>query len=101
MRTCLIIAALSLACLTQQAEAKDRRSGPAVLTVSASDAVPLRGAADAPAPEAGATMRTASAATSEPMTTGTTASPKPAAAAKPWCASGRVLGSGAGFCVIN
>jgi hypothetical protein len=113
MRTGLVLGlfALGMAAAANPAEARGRRGG--FFFIGRSHAAP----ADAPAsraPEA-PRIRTAAAGGPEPMTTGTTApvpapavtrreaAPPPAPApvpARPWC-TGRVFGSGAGFCAIN
>ncbi|WP_407529552.1 hypothetical protein [Methylobacterium oryzisoli] len=102
-------AAAILAALPVDAQARGRRGGTGVFFVSTS--VPVATAARAKAasepraaPESkpgGAEpppIRTASA-EPQPVTTGAT--PPPAPAARPWCAGGRVFGSGQGFCEIN
>ncbi|AWN47877.1 hypothetical protein DK419_17390 [Methylobacterium terrae] len=100
---------LGIVAAANPAEARGRRGGG--FFVTRSHAAP----AEAPATRAqeAPRMRTAAAAEPEPMTTGTTtpvaaaptpraeAAPAPAPApARPWC-TGRVFGSGAGFCAIN
>lgn len=100
------LAALGVLAAAAPAEAKGRRGGFSFITRSH--------AAPAAAPVVASEMprlRTAAADGPEPITTGTTApvirrdaAPAPApspAPAKPWCTTGRVFGSGAGFCAIN
>ncbi|MFH6782525.1 MULTISPECIES: hypothetical protein [Methylobacterium] len=103
------IVALGIVAAANPAEARGRRSG--VFFVGPSHAAPVA-APVARAPET-PRIRTAAAGEPEPMTTGTTApvaaapaarqeaAPAPAPApVRPWC-TGRVFGSGAGFCAIN
>ncbi len=100
------LTALGILAATMPAEAKGRRGG-GFSFVGRSHAAPAAAPAAAEAPR----LRTASADGPEPMTTGTTAPPAPRVAApapapnpvpaKPWCTTGRIFGSGAGFCAIN
>ncbi|BAQ48125.1 MULTISPECIES: hypothetical protein [Methylobacterium] len=99
------LTALGILAAASPAEAKGRRGG--FSFIARSHAAPAGAPAAAEAPR----LRTASADGPEPMTTGTTAPPAPRVAApapapspapaKPWCTTGRVFGSGAGFCAIN
>lgn len=99
---------LGIVAAANPAEARGRRGG---LFITRSHAAPAETPA-ARAPDA-PRVRMAAASEPEPMTTGTTtpvaAAPAPRAGttptpapspARPWC-TGRVFGSGAGFCAIN
>ena len=104
------LVALGILAAAAPAEARGRRGGGIFLFSSRSHAAPAETLpAGAPAQEP--RMRTAAdAGGPEPITTGTTlpvarreAAPAPVPAtvpAQPWC-TGRVFGSGAGFCAIN
>ncbi|OAS23378.1 hypothetical protein A5481_17080 [Methylobacterium platani] len=98
---------LGIVAAAGSAEARGRRGGFAFIAPSHAAAAAPPAARSPEQPR----IRTAAAGDPEPMTTGTTA-PIPAAPiaaappeaapapARPWC-TGRVFGSGAGFCAIN
>lgn len=106
------LVAVGIVAAALPAEARGRRGGGGVFFVSTrSHAAPAETSpVRAPAQEPRTYMAAADAGGPEPMTTGTTAAavrpeaaPAPVRApvpARPWC-TGRVFGSGAGFCAIN
>ncbi|MGX7705123.1 hypothetical protein [Methylobacterium sp. Gmos1] len=113
MRTGLMLGLVAVGIVAAvPAEARGRRGGGGVFFVSSrSHAAPAETSpARAPAAEPRTYVAAADAGGSEPMTTGATvAAVRPAAApapvrapvpVRPWC-TGRVFGSGAGFCAIN
>ncbi|AWN53257.1 hypothetical protein [Methylobacterium sp. 17Sr1-1] len=104
------LVALGILAAVAPAEARGRRGGGGVFFVSGrSHAAPAeRSTGRAPAQEPRTRTAAAEAGGPEPMTTGATlpvvpreAAPAPVPApARPWC-TGRVFGSGEGFCAIN
>ncbi|ACL60768.1 hypothetical protein [Methylobacterium nodulans] len=103
MRTgLLMLGAVAATCLlaVPEAQARGRRIG---LGIFYSSAHPRSAPEAKPVPASPPPLRTASAEDGPvPATTGTTAPPPaPAKPVRPWCAGGRVFGSGSGFCEIN
>ncbi|SFV14848.1 hypothetical protein SAMN02799631_05971 [Methylobacterium sp. 174MFSha1.1] len=111
MRAGLMVGLVALGSLAAAApaEARGRRGGAVFFFSSRSHAAPAeRVTGQAPVQEPRTRTAAAEAGGPEPITTGTTlpvvpreAAPAPVPApARPWC-TGRVFGSGEGFCAIN
>ncbi|GJD59940.1 hypothetical protein [Methylobacterium frigidaeris] len=105
------LVALSILAAAEPAEARGRRGG-IVFVAGRNHAAPAEtSAARIPGQEPWMRTAAADAGAPEPMTTGTAVpvvrremnpppNPTPVPA-RPWCITGRVFGSGAGFCAIN
>ncbi|MCF4128651.1 hypothetical protein [Methylobacterium sp. SyP6R] len=105
------LVALGILVAAAPAEARGRRGGGGVFFVTSRSHAVTAEPRTALGPEPRLRTAAADAGGPEPMTTGTTApiptreaAPAPSSAPaplRPWCATGRVFGSGAGFCAIN